>query len=371
MTSQRRTGIVVHGYGWMTGVGAAQRMLIRGIGSVAPDLPVTFYGNRTDLDLIPPNPCWDRIEVSDLDELQAAVTARPPALLHVPMCLPMNRMPCLTVVSVHDTMMLRNVDQRPGPIAELDAISVRRAVAAADHVLTVSEFSKACIVRDLAVAPAGISVVHNGIDAEFRRTAGAGDSANPYIINVGGRQHRKNLSLAVAATSIFRSRDHWNVRLVIVNGRDDQDGIHADVDAEIERGLGIAGLTRPERPAWIEVLGEVSTPALSALYGRATALIYPSAEEGFGLPPLEAMASGTAVVTSTGGALAEICGDAAMYGRTGDPASFADRLSSIVHDRAVRESLVAAGLRRAARFTEKRMATETLSAYASLLTDDA
>lgn len=136
-----RIGLVIYGFGWKTGVGAAQRALVSGIRRVAPHQKMVFFGKRQDLEQMPGSAEWDKIEVSSLDELRDAVDHVGPALLHLPMCLPIDRMPCKAVVSVHDTMMLRNVDSRPAWVAEFDERSVRRAVNASDHVITVSQYS--------------------------------------------------------------------------------------------------------------------------------------------------------------------------------------------------------------------------------------
>jgi glycosyltransferase involved in cell wall biosynthesis len=109
----------------------------------------------------------------------------------------------------------------------------------------------------------------------------------------------------------------------------------------------------------------VSDGALRALYERAVGLAFPSSYEGFGLPPVEAMASGCPVVVSTAGALPEVCGDAALYCETGDATTLAGHLARLASDDALRAEMVARGRRRAAEFTWRRHAervVETLDA---------
>lgn len=249
---------------------------------------------------------------------------------------------------------------------------------------TSSRFLSTAVVHNSGPTdpPDNISVVYNGIDMTLRRSAGASlppindlvESDNlPYIVNVGGCQKRKNLQLAIAAASILRRRYGWNGSLVIVNGRHTNSDVRHEVRDAVELGLCLAENSADRTvahsgvPAWIVILGEVDTLALSTLYREADALIFPSAEEGFGLPPIEAMSSGTPVVAASTSALPEVCGDAAIYGRVDDPGSFADCLSRILFDDALRASMVSAGRRRARLFTAQRMAKDTLAVYEKVL----
>jgi alpha-1,3-rhamnosyl/mannosyltransferase len=113
----------------------------------------------------------------------------------------------------------------------------------------------------------------------------------------------------------------------------------------------------------VAYLGRVSDSELAALYKGALAFVYPSSEEGFGLPVLEAMASGVPVVTTTGGALPEAVGDAALLVAPGSVSELAQALNRLSEDGALRADLVTKGLRRVAEHPWERTAQETLRVY--------
>ncbi|MEJ7788642.1 MAG: glycosyltransferase family 1 protein [Thermoleophilaceae bacterium] len=110
-------------------------------------------------------------------------------------------------------------------------------------------------------------------------------------------------------------------------------------------------------------LGYVPEDALPALYRRAEALVFPSLHEGFGVPPVEAMASGCPVASSKAAALGEVCGSAAAELDPENPEQMARTIESVVHDEVIRTRLRAAGFRQAARFTWERTAEAHLAAY--------
>ena len=114
----------------------------------------------------------------------------------------------------------------------------------------------------------------------------------------------------------------------------------------------------------VEITGHVTPDELAALYRGAACLVHPSRYEGFGLPVLEAMASGTPVVASAAGSLPEVAGDAAILVEPGDPAALAAGIEQAI---AERDRLVAAGLERASRFSWAETARLTLAVYRELL----
>jgi glycosyltransferase involved in cell wall biosynthesis len=211
------------------------------------------------------------------------------------------------------------------------------------------------VIRDLGLPPEKVTTVYNGVALRDGVEGGAARSiveglgvTGPYVLHVGGSLPRKNLPGAIEAVSRLRRSSGWRGSLVVVNGPPP-----------------VAG-----HPGWLRVLGPVSDADLAALYRCADALLYPSREEGFGLPPLEAMAMGTPVVVARSAALPEVCGPAALYAAWDRPEEFAAQLGRLLDDRALRERMVRLGLRRARRFTPRRMARDVLRVYRRLAGGD-
>lgn len=256
-------------------------------------------------------------------------------LFHAPhYVLPHTRVPL--VVTIHDLIHLR-VPHR-NPLAALYArFMLRRAVRLSRTVLTVSEAVRRDIERvlhrDSVVTP-------NGIDSRF---SVAGPRAErSYFLYVGNDKPHKNVETLVAAHRSVRA-ERPGVNLLLVG----------------------ADFTRFANESGIVCAGFVGDDELAPLYRGAIALVMPSREEGFGLPAAEAMASGTAVITSDQEALVEVTGDAALHVTAGDPSALAAAMKRLANDAGLRETLGAAGARQAARFTWRRCAELTHAAYAA------
>jgi len=191
-------------------------------------------------------------------------------------------------------------------------------------------------------------VTPNGVDPAFT-PEGPSPDGTPYALVVGTLQPRKNPDAAIEALALL---DDSDLRLVFA-GPDKGGRAHAERTAE-RAGLG----------ARVEFKGHVPQEELAALYRGAACLVFPSRYEGFGLPALEAMASGTPVVATSAGALPEVTGGAAILVPERSPAALAGGIERALADR---ERLVAAGLARAAEFTWADTARRTLEVYRSLL----
>jgi glycosyltransferase involved in cell wall biosynthesis len=263
-------------------------------------------------------------------------------LSHSQYALPL-RPPCPCIVTVHDLSFAR----QPELMSLKDRVVFRRivprAVRRAARVLTVSERTKADIADLYRVPPDKIVVTPNGVDPLFRPSASSetrSDNELPvgsYVLAVGAIQQRKNQLAALSAT------DAVGLPLVVVGPEKD-----AALAAELRR-----------RGARVE--GYVATDRLAQLYRGAACLVQSSRYEGFGLPVLEAMASGTPVVAVRDPALQEVAGDAALFV---DEDALADGIREAIRGR---ERLAAAGIERARAFSWRAAAEQTLAVYREVL----
>ena len=224
---------------------------------------------------------------------------------------------------------------------------VPRSARRADQVLAISERTKRDLIEHYGIPERKIVVTPLGVDPTFRPN-GTTPDGTPYALFVGGIQPRKDPLTAVEALALVDG----DLRLVLV-GDEKRGG--DEVRTAIER----LGLERR-----VEFAGYVEHEGLASLYRGAACLVFPSRYEGFGLPVLEAMASGTPVVATTAGAVPEVAGDAAVLVQPGDPEALAEGIHEALGDR---ERLVTAGLERARLFTWAETARRTLEVYRELL----
>jgi glycosyltransferase involved in cell wall biosynthesis len=208
---------------------------------------------------------------------------------------PLHETPYPVVTYIHDVSAMN--DWSASIHGLYRKTTVPRVAAVSDRIVTVSEFSKREIVGALSVDPAKVSVVHNGIDERFfdDRPGEPIEVPDEYILYVGALNPRKNVSgLVRAYRSVSDDLDH---ELVLTGPR----------NKELFDSLDVAEADD------VHLTGFVSQEELKFLYDEAGVFAYPSFYEGFGLPPLEAAACGTLVVTSRTGAIPDVLGDAARY----------------------------------------------------------
>ncbi len=225
----------------------------------------------------------------------------------------------------------------------------------ADHILTVSTASKRDIVRLVGIPESRITVTPLAAKSVFqpqtnpalltqvRRTH---NLPRPFCLAVGTLEPRKNLPFLIEAFATAKREDH---DLVIVGKR----GWDADnVDQRIKQ------LHLGDRVRIVEYVAEDEVVQLMA---GATALLFPSRYEGFGLPVLEAMACGTPVVASTSSSVPEVAGEAVLYADPADLDAWRTHISNVIGDQALRDKLRASGLQRAKQFTWENTAQRTLA----------
>jgi glycosyltransferase involved in cell wall biosynthesis len=256
-------------------------------------------------------------------------------LFHAPhYVLPQMRTP--SIVTVHDLIHLRR-----GPAQRLYARTmIRRAIRRSRGVLTVSDAVKRQLEQEFGAGQ--VVATPNGIDEIFFQTPhdDARPAASGYFLYVGNDKPHKNVDRLVAA---FERAD--DARLVLAG----------------------APFERFQARNNVVCAGFVEARELAALYRGAIALVMPSIEEGFGFPAAEAMACGTAVITSTAPALVEVTADAALHVDAYDVDAIAAAMRRVANDAALRDGMIVRGMARARRFTWSECARRTREAYVAAI----
>lgn len=271
-----------------------------------------------------------------------------------------------SVVTIHDLTRFQFPGQRHhGRLHQWAYATVfRSAVRHAGHILAVSRFTRDTLIQRFPDTAGRVSVVYEGVDPQFfcteeeKRCAGVHRGLQsirpPFILTVGLWMRHKNLPRLIHAFRRFRDSGYPGSLVVTGEGRPWDEDL---------RGLAVrAGISDA-----VVLPGRVSDTTLVALYRAADALICPSLVEGFGLPPLEAMASRTPVIAARAGSLPEILGDAALFAPADEPEAFATALELLRRDPALRARLTERGAARAAMFSWTTCARQTLGAYATAL----
>jgi glycosyltransferase involved in cell wall biosynthesis len=258
--------------------------------------------------------------------------------------------PLPVVVTVHDVSFCAHPEWFTRREGLRRRWTTRLAAANAARVLTVSEFSKQEIVRWLGVPAARVTVTLNGLSFGVQPPArGDRDDDAPLILFAGSQLNRRRVPDLVRAFAPIARADA-RARLVLVG---DNRSHPREEPLRVARELGIADAV--EERAW------VTDAELTALYGAATAFVWLSTYEGFGLPPLEAMAAGVPVVAADTAVAREIYGDAAILVPPGDIAGVTAAILAL-GTAATRQARREAGVARAARFSWTAAARLTLDA---------
>jgi len=268
-----------------------------------------------------------------------------------------------TVVTVHDLTFFEHPEWHERSKVAFFQRMIRSSTRRARAVIAVSGHTRDRLAAVLA-PPAPVFVAHHGVDHarfapgdddDLRRLASIGIRP-PYVAFAATLEPRKDVPTLVEAFARIAG-DHPDLRLVIA-GRDGW-GAVAVRDAAARSGC----TTRIARVGWMD------DDVLPAFFRRAEAVAYPSLEEGFGLPALEALACGAVLVTTTGSAMEEVVGDAALLVRPRDPDALAGALTRALTDGATRSRLAVDGPARASEFTWAASVDQHLVAYAAALGD--
>jgi glycosyltransferase involved in cell wall biosynthesis len=270
-------------------------------------------------------------------------------LFHAPHYVLPPLVTCRSVVTIHDCIHLMFPEYLPGRLALTYArASITLASRRATRVLTVSESSKRDILRFVDVPAEKIDVIYNAYDERFGiepreedviRVRERYQLHDEFVLYAGNVKPHKNLERLIEAFNIVRRRGLDHLKLVLI-------GDEISKYAALRRAVHKHQLHK-----YVRFLGYLPEETLAVMYRLAGVFVFPSLYEGFGLPPLEAMASGTPVVTSNVSSLPEVAGNAAVLVDPYDPDAIADGIAQVLCDETLRHDLRAKGLARARQFS--------------------
>jgi glycosyltransferase involved in cell wall biosynthesis len=284
-----------------------------------------------------------------------------PDLFHAPHYVLPAAIHCNSVVTIHDCIHLMFPQYLPNRMAYAYArAQMWTAAHRSDCILTVSDASKRDILHLFNIPPEKIVVVYNAIDAHFSVTPHPDAVArvreryqldHRFLLYVGNIKPHKNLVRLIEAFSELRTGDLEDLKLLIIGD-------------EISKLPALRhAVHRHKLHKHVRFLGYVPDDQLAVLYRLAAVFVFPSLYEGFGLPPLEAMASGTPVVVSNVSSLPEVVGDAAVLVDPHDIDSIVDGLRCVLTNPARADDMRRKGLERSREFSWERSVARTLEVY--------
>ncbi len=248
---------------------------------------------------------------------------------------------CRSVVTIHDVIHLMFPQYLPNRIAFSYAKwSITQAAQRATRVMTVSESSKRDILRFVDTEPDKIDVIYNAYDERFAMEPREEDVVrvreryqltDEFVLYAGNVKPHKNLERLIDAFALVRKRGLDHLKLVLIGD-------------EISKYTALRrAVHQHQLHKYVRFLGYLPEETLAVMYRLAGVFVFPSLYEGFGLPPLEAMASGTPVVTSNVSSLPEVAGDAAVLVDPYDPQAIADGIYRVLTDETLRRDPGAQG----------------------------
>lgn len=292
-------------------------------------------------------------------QFSAGLLKHPVDVYHEPNYLAF-RFPGPSVITVHDLSWIRHPETHPKQRLAAMSRYFPRSLERAAAILTDCSFVKKELVEMFGLNPERVTPVLLGVSPDFYPRdasecnaflAEHGLAFGQYVLSVGTLEPRKNIPALIDAYSKLPADLQQRFPLVLVGMRGWlTSGLEARMKPLVERGV-------------IKPLGYVADEMMPLIYSGAAAFVFPSLYEGFGLPPLEAMACGAPVISSKSSSLPEVVGDAGILIDPLNVDMLAESLRSVLEDRAFAEVLAQQGIKRAAGFSWKKTAAETIAVY--------
>ena len=291
-------------------------------------------------------------------------------ILHMPWFYAPAVVPTRLVLTVHDLTDVLAPPVGATPLVQAGRLYfARRALARADRILAVSHSSKRELSRVFGVPEKKIEVVYNALDERFLREPMPNDAdrvlerhavTDPFVLYAGNIKPQKNLPRLIEAFAVAKAdlRDHpeyAGLKLLLI-------GDSAEEHSDLRRAV-----LRSRVQGEVRFLGFVPHPVLRVFYSRAAAFLFPSLYEGFGLPPLEAMAHGTPVLTSNASSLPEVFADAALLVNPENVFEIARGIRQILTEDVTREALIRRGHDLVRKYSWERSAGQVRDVYRSVI----
>jgi glycosyltransferase involved in cell wall biosynthesis len=358
------------------GIGTYIRSLVQALGGIDRENRYTIVTDRAgiaELKGLPENfttAIYSRSDHSTFDHVAFPLFLRrlSPDLVHIPL----NRVPLFMVrpyvVTIHDMANLFFEEEASKARMQLRRYRFRRGLARADRVIAVSEATKKDVENVMGIPPARIRRVYNAPDPGFFERASKGNGPEsekileryqinyPYLLYAGAIRRHKNIPRLIEAFAVVRDQlasheIYKDLRLVIIG--DNISRFPSVRQAVIKSRVEHA----------VRFLGFVPFDTLRCFYESASAFVFPSRYEGFGLPPLEAMACGAPVIASNVSSLPEVVGEAAVQVNPERVFDIARGIQSVLLDEELRARLIRRGREQAARFSWSWTARQVLEIY--------
>jgi glycosyltransferase involved in cell wall biosynthesis len=339
------------------GIGTYIRNLLTHLSRLDHDTEYVIFARPNDaaaLDALGPNfravaETSGNYSLTEQLKIPLALRRERVTLFHAPHYVLPPLVTCRSVVTIHDCIHLMFPQYLPNRMALSYArASIATAARRADRIITVSDSSKHDILRFVNVDPSKIEVIHNAFDERFAvkppeaqvaRVRERYQLQDEFVLYAGNVKPHKNLERLIDAFHLVRMRGLDHLKLVLIGD-------------EISRYTSLRrAVHRHQLHKYVRFLGYLPEDTLTVMYRLASVFVFPSLYEGFGLPPLEAMASGTPVVTSNVSSLPEVAGDAAILVNPYEPESIADGIFRVLTDGPTRDDLRRRGLERSRQFS--------------------